>query len=274
MQQGFISIHRKIIDNPIYQNSGLLHLFIHCILKANHKDNDFIFNGKMVNIRRGSFITGRKELSKELKTNESTIYKRLHILQELEYIKLIPYNKFSIIEVVNYKEYQNENLRETREKQVKSNNKKTAETSISKAFTEGRQGKSNNKVTTKEQQSNTNNNDNNDNKNKNYNNRYRNFVVRLLSKVTGKELSPCYALTNKLIKLKEMDTGLSYLQKCLMLLYIIKKYQDSTGEKKYIGILINQYRELSYLDFIKAKDNETQAQQTFFYNPNFAGALN
>jgi len=278
MQQGFISIHRKIIDNPIYQNSGLLHLFIHCILKANHKDNDFIFNGKMVKIRRGSFITGRKELSKDVNMKESTVYKRLHILQGLGYVKLTSFNKYSIIEVMKYYEYQDKrpNLSQTFQggEIEKSNNKKTAAMPNSRTFTGGRQGKSNNKVTTKEQQSNTNNNDNNDNKDKNYNNRYRNFVVRLLSKVTGKELSPCYALTNKLIKLKEMDTGLSYLQKCLMLLYIIKKYQDSTGEKKYIGILINQYRELSYSDFIKAKDNETQAQQTFFYNPNYAGALN
>ena len=273
MQQGFIKIHRKIIDNPIYQNAGLLQLFIHCILKANHKGNDFIFNGKMITIRRGTFITGRKELSKELKASESKIYRNLQTLAKFGYINIIPFNKFSIIEVLNYNKYQNEKMTEKEGKSEKSNNKNTVETPISKAFTEGRQGKSNNKVTTKEQQSNTNKNDKNE-KNNNYDNRYRNFVVKLLSKVTGKELSTCYALTNKLIKLKEMDKSLSYLQKCLMLLYIIKKYQDSTGEEKYIGILVNQYRELSYSDFKTAINNQAQSQQTCIYNPNYAGALN
>ena len=59
-----------------------------------------------------------------------------------------------------------------------------------------------------------------------------------------------------------------------MLLYIIKKYQDSTGEEKYIGILVNQYRELSYSDFKTAINNQAQSQQTCIYNPNYAGALN
>ena len=56
---GWIKIHRKIMDNCIYKDAHLLHLFIHCLLKANHKANKFLFNDKEMIIERGQFITGR-----------------------------------------------------------------------------------------------------------------------------------------------------------------------------------------------------------------------
>jgi len=82
-------------------------------------------------------------------------------------------------------------------------------------------------------------------------------VVKLYMAITKKEdeASHCYSIINKLLKIKEND-NISFLQKCLMLMYIIRKYKDHIHETKYIGILINHYRELSYYDFKNAVFND------------------
>ena len=136
MNDGWIKLHRKLLDNPIFFKDGLLQLFIYCLLKANHEPNKIIFNGSEIIIEVGQFITGREVMAKDLKQNESTIYKRLKILEKLSICNIKSNNKFSLVTIVNYRLYQLDN--------IKSNSK------------------SNNKVTTKEQQSNTNKNDKND----------------------------------------------------------------------------------------------------------------
>jgi len=134
--QGWIKLHRKLLDNPIFTKEGLLQLFIYCLLKANHEEARIIFNNKEEIIGVGQFITGREVLSKDLNVKESTIYKRLKNLEKLGILNIKSNNKFSLVTIVNYTMYQIE--------ESESNSK------------------SNNKVTTKEQQSNTNKNDKND----------------------------------------------------------------------------------------------------------------
>ena len=123
------------------QKPNLLQIFIYCLLKANHEPNEIIFNNQVVKIERGSFITGRFEIAKDLKMNPASVYKNLQNLQKLSYISLNSNNKFTMLTVLKYNTYQ---IAVTTKEQ-----------------------QSNNKVTTKEQQSNTNNNDNNDNNEKN-----------------------------------------------------------------------------------------------------------
>lgn len=134
--EGWIKLHRKLLENPIFLNSDLLQLFIYCLLKANHEARQIIFNGKLITIQRGQFITGREVLSKELKQKPTTTYKRLLLLENLEFLNIKSNNKFSLVTVVNYDLYQ-------------SNDEES-------------NSKSNNKITTKEQQNNTNKNDKND----------------------------------------------------------------------------------------------------------------
>ena len=60
-----------------------------------------------------------------------------------------------------------------------------------------------------------------------------------------KDKSSSYAIVHKLLDYKAEDK-LSYLKKCLMLMYIIKLNVEKVNEQSYVGILVNQYRELSY----------------------------
>lgn len=77
-------------------------MFIHCLLKANWKDEKF----EGIDIPRGSFITGRKKLSKELGMTEQEIRTALKHLVSTNEITIKKTNKYSIISIKNYKNYQ------------------------------------------------------------------------------------------------------------------------------------------------------------------------
>lgn len=129
--QGWISLHRKTIESPIYTDSQAVHLWIHLLLSANHKDNTFVKNGKPVTVKRGQLLTGRTLLSTATGLSESKIQRLLETFVSLQMIEQQTNSKNRLISITNYDSYQSS------EQQM------------------------NNKRTTDEQQMNTNNNDNN-----------------------------------------------------------------------------------------------------------------
>ena len=100
--QGYIKLHRKILDNGVFADAELLKVFVWCILKANTTPN--VVYGRKVDV--GEFITGRITASEELYLKPSTIYKRLQRLKSQGYIDISSNTKNSLITVVNYKSYQ------------------------------------------------------------------------------------------------------------------------------------------------------------------------
>jgi len=78
--QGWISLHRSFMDSPLYQDSQAVHLWVHLLLKANHKDGKVLIGNKMISVPRGSFITGRDKLVLETGLNRSKIERTLKLL--------------------------------------------------------------------------------------------------------------------------------------------------------------------------------------------------
>jgi hypothetical protein len=124
MNDGWIRLHRKLIKKGYYKDSEHVHLWIHILLKANHEDTEFLFNGQIINIKRGQFITGRDVLSKETGINRSKIERILKCLKSEQQIEQQTTNKFRLITINNYHKYQ------TREQQIEqqvSNKRATSE---------------------------------------------------------------------------------------------------------------------------------------------------
>ena len=118
---GWIKLHRKILDNPIFLKPDLYQLFSYCLLRANHNETKIIWNGKEEILEKGCFITGRKKLSKETGQTESGIFRRLKVLQTLKIISVKSNNRFSVVKVLNYSVYQGEE----NESEQQVNNKRT-----------------------------------------------------------------------------------------------------------------------------------------------------
>ncbi len=103
---GWIKLHKKLLKNPIFLHPNILQLFLYCLLSANYEEKRILWNDKEQIIPRGSFITGRKRLAEDTKQAETTIYRNLKILSNLGMISLKTNNRFTLIEVVNYCNYQ------------------------------------------------------------------------------------------------------------------------------------------------------------------------
>lgn len=120
---GFITLHRKLLDWEWYNDTNTKILFIHCLLKANWEEKKW----KGILIERGTFITSFQCLSEE--TNLSVKQVRLCIskLESTKEIVKKGTNKYTLLTIVKYDEYQcveNEraNKRQTKDKQRATTN--------------------------------------------------------------------------------------------------------------------------------------------------------
>jgi hypothetical protein len=99
---GWIKIHRKITDWEWYDDVNTFRLFMHLILKANHKARNY----RGVNIELGCLMTGRELLSKETGLSIQQIRTCLERLKSTNEITIKTTKQGTIIQVLNYKKYQ------------------------------------------------------------------------------------------------------------------------------------------------------------------------
>ena len=142
---GFIVIYRDILNWEWYTDVNTAHLFVHCILKANHTDA----NWRGVEIKRGSFITSLQSLSTETGLTVKQVRNSLEKLEKTGEVANCSTSKYRIITVKNYDMYQNEG-----KQKGKQEGKVRANKRASKGQGEGKQRATNN----------NDNNKNNDNK--------------------------------------------------------------------------------------------------------------
>ncbi len=125
MHRGHIKTWRKIIEDEIFYKAEHLQLFLYLLIRARWEDGEY----RGTFLERGQLSIGRKVVAAELGQKETTLYKRLKWLEKRHYIEQQSNNKMTIITICNYSTYQDS------------------------VTTDG--SKSNIKVTTKGQQSNT-----------------------------------------------------------------------------------------------------------------------
>lgn len=105
---GWIKLHRKLLDSPIFQNEKLFKVFAYCLMKASHKDHKQLVGRQIVELKKGQFVFGRKRASEELRLKESTVRDYIKLLENLQTIVVSSDNKFSVITVVNWAVYQSD----------------------------------------------------------------------------------------------------------------------------------------------------------------------
>lgn len=102
MNAGFILLYRQITQWEWYQNPNTFRVFLHCLLMANFTDGRF--EGK--DIRRGQFVTSLDHLSKETKLSVKEVRTALNHLIGTGELASQSFNRFRIITVIKYNDYQ------------------------------------------------------------------------------------------------------------------------------------------------------------------------
>jgi hypothetical protein len=101
--QGWIQLHRSFLEWEWYECPNTSRLFIHCLLKANHKDKKW--RGTI--IKRGSFLTSRESLSTETGLSQQNIRTCISKLKSTGELTSKSTSKSTMITICKYDTYQN-----------------------------------------------------------------------------------------------------------------------------------------------------------------------
>lgn len=116
---GWIKLHRKLLENPIFSNEKGLKVWIWCLLKANHADQEIYLGMKKITLKSGQFVFGRESAGGQLKMAYSTVRNWITILKQDSYIDINSTNKYSIVTINKWSDYQ---LADTKEdNKIKTN---------------------------------------------------------------------------------------------------------------------------------------------------------
>jgi hypothetical protein len=99
---GWIKLHRKLVEWEWYDDTNTFRLFLHLLLKANHKQKKY----KGTVIQEGELVTGQDVLAKELKMTRRQIRTSLNKLKMTNEVTIKTSSKGSLIQVVNWSRYQ------------------------------------------------------------------------------------------------------------------------------------------------------------------------
>ena len=121
----YIKLFRKLLNSPIFENEKALKIWIWCLLKATHKERIQLVGQTEVNLKKGQFVFGRKKAAEELQMTESTIYKYIKLLEKLKMISINSNNKFSIVSIEKWEDYQIEELKDSNKRTTKEQQSNT-----------------------------------------------------------------------------------------------------------------------------------------------------
>ena len=113
MSLGWVKLHRKLIDNPIFKNDKLFRVFMYCLLKASHKDHDQLVGDSVVSLKAGQLATGRNAISSATGLTPQNVKTAISKLKTLGILTSKPTNKYSIITMVNWDLHQQDNQQVT-----------------------------------------------------------------------------------------------------------------------------------------------------------------
>ena len=119
---GWVKLHRQFLEWEWFDEPNTFRLFIYCLLRANHQDKSY----RGDTIKRGTFVTSLDDLSKDTKISVRSVRTSLKRLESTGELTSVRTPKGTVIQVVNYNDYQevtNEttNERQASDKQVTTN---------------------------------------------------------------------------------------------------------------------------------------------------------
>jgi len=132
MNLGYVKLWRSLMDKFYYLDSEYVHLWLHCLFRANHKDMEIVFKDRPFKINRGQFISSRNKLSQETGIQESKVERILKCFEGEQQLEQLSFRTFRLFTITNYGKLQNSeqlneqsvnNQRTTREQLVNTDNK-------------------------------------------------------------------------------------------------------------------------------------------------------
>lgn len=106
MNNGWIKLHRKLLDDAMATKPNYMWLWINLLLMANHKEQCFIWNNQKEIVKKGQLLTGLKQLSRKTGIAQGTVYRILKYLENEKQIEQQKTTRFTLITIINWGKYQ------------------------------------------------------------------------------------------------------------------------------------------------------------------------
>lgn len=239
---GYISLHRQILENPLSNKPNYLAVWIYLLLKANYKQKKIIWNNETIELKPGQFIGSILQISSHFSLSTGTITYILDYFEKEGMLKRTSNKRFTLFEILNYHKYQ------------KVENKQHLETLDNKELESGQGAKVENKLKTNRKQIETTNKDNNDNKETIVQNEFEHFW-NLYDKKVSKEKS--FKLWKKLNAEDKRE-----------IFKILPNYVKATPEKQYRKNPDTYLRNKSWKDEIPSYPQHYQKDENHFVTTN------
>ena len=111
-RNGYIKLHRKMLDWGWYQNQNVKDLFIHLLLIANFKESQF----EDMTIYPGQIITSINSLSKGTGLSQKSVRNALSKLEKVGVLGKQTTSRFTLITIENWTSYQSEEFEEGKQR--------------------------------------------------------------------------------------------------------------------------------------------------------------
>jgi len=109
MDKGWISIHRKILDNPIVLIKGKYTKFeawIYLLLRATYSNQKVVLGSDIYKLKSGEIITSQVKLCKQFKWGNSRLRTFLQLLEKDKMISVKTNTKLTMITILNFNKLQ------------------------------------------------------------------------------------------------------------------------------------------------------------------------
>jgi hydroxymethylpyrimidine pyrophosphatase-like HAD family hydrolase len=105
---GWIKLHRGIFDHWIASDPDYLCVWLRMLTDANFEDKKHLFNGSLIEIKRGQIIFGLEAWSTKTGVTIAKLRRLIDMLEKDKMINRQKTNKFSLISILNYTRYQDD----------------------------------------------------------------------------------------------------------------------------------------------------------------------
>lgn len=240
MNQGWIKLHRQITDHWLYKEKRVFSKFEawqDLLLHTNHAPNKFFMKGQLIALEAGQSARSQVTLSKNWKWSRKKVSNFLKLLEKDQMILLETTKNTSIITIVNWKTYQ--------QNDQKKNNQTTSKPKSYKQQGTSEAHQKNITGTSEAHQKHINKNEKNEknvNNEKNHHQAVKNDDDDFLSKINIEKLKKEYPHLDIIKELQEIEKKISGRPVSVPENYVRQCLNNIVQKKKIVAVASDDYR--------------------------------
>jgi hypothetical protein len=104
--QGFIALHRKLLDSWVAEDPLALALWVRILVEATYKPRNSVYKGKMYQLKAGDLFFGLDRWAEKTGIGREVIRSRIKLFENDGMITRSKHPKISIISITNWQDYQ------------------------------------------------------------------------------------------------------------------------------------------------------------------------